>query len=529
MKKHKLTDEFKNTHYLKLLELEQEKVNDFKKLFEENKLSNDLLDGMFILKDNIYKIANVNEIDEIDDLDMLYEYDILGKGGQGIVYNTRDADTVIKIALNDNKPIEDQSDIERYHKKVKNLIYLPIPIDINIAKPISVLENEAGYIMYLLSGMLPYAKLLPSQISKEQAEKIKIPIFLKELDEKDRRSAIYFAYYLKSGGLRKRLFALSRLAIVLTRLHTRGLVYCDLSHNNIFMNNDEIPLIYLIDADNIEFENINKSVVYTPEYEVPEIIQGKANSIYSDIYSFAILSFLTLTTTHPFKGKGKLENDWDRENNENKEQWELPWIEDSKDNSNESSSGLRGNLTITKELDMLFHSIFEDGKNNQYKRPTLPLWVEQFEKAATKTIKCNSCEMTYYDDVFDACPYCKNSKPQRIIVKSYYYKDNHKLKLKWYYTKEIDIKNLKDIELPNYIFKSFDILTINDIFLDIKFARGNKLEFVFHKKNENIIFDSKIMSTTRKPSLISKLEKGITIIVDDSEDITTLTEIEIKI
>lgn len=42
MKKHKLTDEFKNTHYLKLLELEQEKVNDFKKLFEENKLSNDL-------------------------------------------------------------------------------------------------------------------------------------------------------------------------------------------------------------------------------------------------------------------------------------------------------------------------------------------------------------------------------------------------------------------------------------------------------------------------------------------------------
>lgn len=38
---------------------------------------------------------------------MLYEYDILGKGGQGIVYNTRDADTVIKIALNDNKPIED--------------------------------------------------------------------------------------------------------------------------------------------------------------------------------------------------------------------------------------------------------------------------------------------------------------------------------------------------------------------------------------------------------------------------------------
>ncbi len=527
MKTHKVTDEFKNTHYLKLLEIKDEKKKEFTNLFENNKLCNDNLDGIFILKDNVYKIAKIGDIDDTNDINKLYEYDILGKGGQGIVYNTRDADTVIKIALNKDKSITDRQEIKNYHKKVKKLIYIPLPLDISIAKPLSVLENEAGYVMHLLSGMAPYLKLLPSQISKEEALKTEIPYFLKELNDKDKTSAFYFAYYLVSGGLRKRLFSLSRLAIVLIRLHTRGLVYCDLSHNNIFLNNDEIPLIYLIDADNIEYENINKSVVYTPEYEVPEIVQGKTNSIYSDIYSFAILSYLTLTTTHPFKGEGTKSNDWDSEDSDKKEQWELPWIEDSNDNSNTSSSGLRGNLTITKELDILFHKVFEDGKNNKFKRPTLPLWAEKLERAATKTIKCNNCCMTYYDDIFEDCPYCKNNKPQRILVKSYYYKNNQKLNEKWYYTKEIDINNLKNIELPNYIFKSFNILEINDNFLEIIFSR-KYIEFIFHKTNENIIFNSKVMSRTRKSSSISELENGITIIVEDSEDITTLIEIEIK-
>jgi hypothetical protein len=112
----------------------------------------------------------------------------LGRGGQGIVYNTRDADTVIKIAFNDNKPIKDRNAIEDFHKKVKRLIYKPIPLDINIAKPLSVLEDEAGYVMHLLSGMEPFSKLFPSELSKEEAEQMKIPEFLKDLYEKDKKT-----------------------------------------------------------------------------------------------------------------------------------------------------------------------------------------------------------------------------------------------------------------------------------------------------------------------------------------------------
>jgi serine/threonine protein kinase len=528
MKKHKLIDELKNTHYLKLLEISEDEKKTIMHLFNDNKLNDNDLDHMFILKDNIYKLANKNEVTDEDDVNNLYKIDILGQGGQGVVYSTRDTDTVIKIALENEQLIKDKKKIEDFHKKVKKLIYKPIPLDINIAKPLSVLENEAGYVMHLLSGMEPFSKLFPSELSKEEAEQMKIPEFLKDLYEKDKRSAFYFTHYLNTGGLRKRLYSLSRVAIVLMRLHSRGLVYSDLSHNNIFINNDEIPLVYLIDADNIEYDKTNRSIVYTPDYEVPEVVKDESNSLYSDIYSFAILSFMTLTTTHPFKGQGIEEADWDSEEIEKKEQWELPWIEDSNDDSNKSNAGLRASLTITKELDSLFHKVFEEGKEDKYKRPTLPLWIESLEKAATKTIKCNNCSMSYYDDIFDACPYCNNKKPQRIIAKSYYYKNGQKLNEKWYFVKEIDIHNVKKIEFPSYLFKSFDILNLNDVFLDINFMRRNKLEFNFHKKDENITFDSRLMFTTRKPSQVSKLRQGISIIVENNEDITTLIEIEIK-
>jgi len=153
-----------------------------------------------------------------------YLKDELDRGGQGVVYNTRDSDTVIKVALNREKPIKEPKEINKFHQKVKELIYKPIPMDINIAMPLSVLEDEAGYVMHLLSGMESFSKLLPNEVDKEKDKQIEIPRFLKELYEKDKRSAFYFAYYLNTGGLRKRLYTLSRIAIVLTRLHTRGFV-----------------------------------------------------------------------------------------------------------------------------------------------------------------------------------------------------------------------------------------------------------------------------------------------------------------
>lgn len=444
-----------------------------------------------------------------------------------MVYKTKNADTAIKIALNNENPIKNEQKIKAFHQKIKKLIYKPLPNDINIAKPLVLLKDEAGYVMYLLSGMNAFAQLLPQELKKEEASKIEIPDFLKELYKKDKRSAIYFSHYLHTGGLRKRLYSLSRLAIILYRLHSRGIVYFDISHNNIFINNDDIPLVYLIDADNIEYESVNKEVVYTPNFEVPEVVENEPNSTYSDIYAFGILSFLSLTTTHPFDGEGLEVDDWDNEESEKKERWELPWIEDSNDDSNKSKSGLKGALTITQELNTLFHQLFEAGKTDKFLRPTLPLWIESLEKGANKTIKCSNCNMSYYDDIFKECPYCQTNKPRRLVVKSFYFKDEQKLQERWLFVKEI-LDNTKKIELPMYLFKTFDILQIDEPFAEVKFTSKTRMEFSFYKNNkEEVYFESKTpIRTLNKRIGITKVEKGITITT--KSDIATLVEIKIE-
>ena len=468
----------------------------------------------------------LKKIDEFNNVHYVEKDNELGSGGQGVVYKTKNADTVIKIALNNNHPIKNEKKIRYFHQKIKKLIYKPLPKNINIAKPLAILKNEAGYVMNLLDGMYPFAELLPQELSKEKTKNLAIPSFLNELEKNDKRSAIYFTHYLQTGGLRKRLYALSRLAVVLYRLHSRGILYFDVSHNNIFMNNDDIPLIYLIDADNIEYESANKSTVYTPNFEVPEVVKGEPNSIYSDIYAFGILSYLTLTTTHPFDGIGLEETDWDSDETENKEKWELPWIEDSNDDSNKSKNGLKGPLTITDELYKLFHQLFEEGKNNKYARPTLPLWIEFLEKAASSTIVCNKCGMSYYDNLFQECPYCKTTKPKRLVIKSFYYQDGQKQQQRWKFVKEIN-EDTKAVELPSYIFKSFNILEIDNIFLEIKFQNKSRVDLSFNKTDEEIYFESKTpMRLLNKRVGLKKLENGISIITQS--DILTLVEIKIE-
>lgn len=461
-------------------------------------------------------------IDEFNNIHYLDKE--LGRGGQGVVYTTKDADTAIKIALINEEPIRDKDEIKSFHQKVKRLIFKPLPHDIHIATPLTVLNNEAGYVMNLLDGMKEFSILFPSEVSKEEAKKINIPNFLKSLNEKNTRSAFYFAYYLKTGGLRKRLYTLSRLAITLNRLHIRGLIYFDISHNNIYINNDDIPLVYLIDADNIDYESINKSIIYTPNFEVPEIVKGTPNSLYSDIYAFGILSFLTLTTTHPFDGEANGEADWDSD--ENKERWELPWIEDSKDDSNKSKAGLRSTLTITDELNQLFHQLFEEGKKDKFQRPTLPIWIESLERSASATIKCSNCGMTYYEHNFHVCPYCASVKPKRLIATSYLYKDSKKFKERWRFVKEIT-RNTKSIELPIYLFKPLNLLKIDDSFLKIIFSKKTRIDLYFEKEDEEIYFETKTpMVNSRKRVGLKKLEDGIEVIV--KETITILVEIEIK-
>ena len=432
--------------------------------------------------------------------------DELGRGGQGVVYNTEDGDVVIKEALKNDKIIEDDSEIQKFHRKVKNIKFKPIPFDIEIARPLALLKNRAGYIMKMLNKMKPLKELFPTLVSIEKLENIKTPDFLRSMDNEEGKKIL--SYYFDTGGLRKRLKILLKIAITLYRLHLRGLVYFDISYNNIFYNDDGI---YFIDIDNLKYNSSirEKDSLYTEDFEVPEVMNGiDTNSFYSDIYAFGILSYYLLTIQHPFKGKA-YEN-WDSEEND---EWgsninicNLPWIEDKNDDSNRSDNGLRGNLTISNELDKLFHLLFEEGKVNKYKRPALNLWIKALSDALYQTIECPNCKATYYDKYFDKCPYCDSNKPDRIVINSYIFKNGKKLDT----GNKCFIREVSDeIELPEYLFKEFGL----DIFARVKFF-NKKVEFYFESDKEEIYFnkDRKIHRLRQKVG-IDKLEKGIYIIV----------------
>ena len=424
----------------------------------------------------------------------------LGSGTQGVVYKTTDADIAVKLLLENSEEIKDPDIIKFLQRNIKRIIYKPIPEDLPVARPLSVLKNEAGYVMYLLEDMQPLSKLFAQKLSKE--EKIEIPFFLEEYAKNDLQGAEYIAHYAKTGSLRLRTKLLSRLASTLHRLHCRGMLYGDISYNNIFFNNDGI---FLIDTDNIEYSHLSKSRIYTPEFEVPEVMKGDTNSIYSDIYAYAILAYYLLTIVHPFDG-AMLDNDWD---NESKEIWEVPWIEDSNDPSNESNKvSLRGPLTITPELDALFHKVFEEGKKDKYKRPSTALWCEAFEKAYSQTLKCPKCSMTYYDTM-DLCPYCDEKKPKRVVAESFY---PNGLK-RWEFAREIS----KKTTLKNYIFKPFEISDPQSVFLEI-IPHGEDYRLVF-KTTDKIFLNKRVLTTSIRIITKEEMERGIEISIKNPVEI----------
>ena len=59
-------------------------------------------------------------------------------------------------------------------------------------------------------------------------------------------------HYLSTGGLKRRMTILAKLARTLSDLHARGLAYGDLSPANIFVSeNADYSEVWLIDCDNI--------------------------------------------------------------------------------------------------------------------------------------------------------------------------------------------------------------------------------------------------------------------------------------
>ena len=212
------------------------------------------------------KILDLNENEHV-------VRNFIAGGGQGEIYSTKDPSIALKInKKNDNNEL------------FETLLRLPIPKNINITLPIAILKEKSGYIMFFLEKMIPFEKVFGRNLLPQKGDVINS--WLKSLDTEE-NGVLFNDFYnfQKTGGKAKRLLAYLKSGIIMAKLHTNGLVYCDFSTNNVFISeNIEYNNVYFIDADNLNFQEYTKKQgYYTPWFAAPEVVNGRGCTYYSDV------------------------------------------------------------------------------------------------------------------------------------------------------------------------------------------------------------------------------------------------------
>jgi serine/threonine protein kinase len=264
--------------------------------------------------------------------------------------------------------------------------------DLAISLPIEQIEgNGLGYIMEIASDMFSLDQLIKPNSDMD------LTVWWKE-----------------TGGLKKRIKVLEKIAKTLSDLHFRGLVYGEFSLSNIFVSQDKnCSEILFIDADNITHESRVGTAVYTPGYAAPEIIQTENHQPTSgydtctDNFSFAIIAYQLLTLNHPFIGV--YVNDGEIELEGKAFLGKIPWVNHSKDEKNIASSGIPTSLTVSKKMMNAFQQTFEEGINQKFKRTSALKWQEILLGALDAIIECQnkSCNQNFFVSKDLVCPFCK--------------------------------------------------------------------------------------------------------------------------
>ena len=353
----------------------------------------------------------------------------LARGGQGVVYRTRDPDLAIKQPLGANGEPDKNANLRAAFQRVRTL---PLPKHIPVSLPLAILRNEPGYVMKLLNGMTSFGAFSLNGEKRAELEKEPLPTWLSGIP--DKKTAQDLAHYAQTGSTRRRLYALYKCAAILARLHNAGLVYGDISLNNCFIGKDIPCDCWLIDADNLRLElPSGGNTVYTPHLGAPEIVQGCDSARpRTDCWAFAVMAFQMLTLNHPFIGKKVLESDddggWDvdppadgvpADLDEQAYAGYLPFIDDEDDDSNAlPNGGLPRRLVLTSQLQRLFQETFGVGRTQPHRRPAMAFWALELARAFDASVVCPSCQMSYFADAFEKCPYCDTPRPIFAVAKT---------------------------------------------------------------------------------------------------------------
>lgn len=339
--------------------------------------------------------------------------DDIGKGGQGRVLRVKkDSNIAIKIACHkDGSPVRDTNQIKEYQRKMTYIRHLPLPPSLRLSMPIAILDDTPGYVMRLLSDMSPLGRLIGSNLTEPQLNELvpELPDWIKR-QVKDERGAQLLMFYATTGGLRRRLELLLQVASTFARLHACGLVFGDLSPNNVQIGSGKQGQAWLIDIDNLCFDG-EGAFFLTRGYCAPEVrCAEKGCSRYSDSYAFALLAFELLTMNHAFRSGNMVDKNINKE--EAADRGEVPWIYDPDDKANFYQNPVHPYF-LTLPLFELFQLTFTKGKKDRRYRPQLWMWHTALAWSLDRTVQCPHCGMSLVreEHTDSSCPFCEHTLP----------------------------------------------------------------------------------------------------------------------
>ncbi|MFH5882353.1 protein kinase domain-containing protein [Liberiplasma polymorphum] len=439
-----------------------------------------------------------NKIQEQNDY-TIYLDKIIGRGGQGAVFRTKEQNLAVKFLLKNNNIVENEKQYLDYQDKIERVMALRLDEDINICKPLSLLKPPmCGYVMKLLSDLVPTSHL----------------IYANEDD--------FSEFYMKTQGLKKRVEVLLELSRTLSRLHSKGIVYGDLSPNNVFYSTtDMYSKVWLIDADNMRLMLDSKSSIFTPGFAAPEIEHRiTTNTIFSDSFSFALMAFKILFSLSPLTDsidESISSIGWDASilsKNDNIKVNEKKWLGDVFEIDSEPMIFIRS--LITQDLYNLFQQIFtEPGLKLPETRPTMRKWYDEFLKLYEKITQCD-CGQTIAV-TSSKCPFCNTNHDTAGFMSVFNYKPI-----------DIDFLNsyLEDSDSPDTFYPN-GVISENhktQIVQDLKFQLVRNLPVYPGYKLYNFHIDD--LTITKTPELLFSIqvtERALILKLDSNSKLEYLT------
>ena len=98
------------------------------------------------------------------------------------------------------------------------------------------------------------------------------------------------------------------ICTLLEQAHAAGIIHCDLKPGNVLVRADDTPVLLdfgmaMLQGDDRTAKTASTSVLGTPAFLAPEVIQGTRRSPATDLYSLGVLLFKVLTGREPFGGE----------------------------------------------------------------------------------------------------------------------------------------------------------------------------------------------------------------------------------